>query len=258
MKHLFSCLGLFVSLLSFAQQRDYKNNVTIVRDQWGIPHIYGQKDADVAYGLAWCNAEDDFATMQESLLPAKGLLGKWKGKDGATIDFVVGLIGSRDVVEEMYESHISPEFKAYLAGYCAGVNDYAASHPKEVKVKKAFPINEKDVITTFHYISALITAVPDQLKAVMGGKFDSVAVTFASNAFAFNPLKANDGKTLLTINPHMRFEGWFSWYEAHLVSEEGMNIMGALFHGGTSIFVGHKPRFRVDTYMEQIRYGRHL
>lgn len=238
MKHLFSCLGLFVSLLSFAQQRDYKNNVTIVRDQWGIPHIYGQKDADVAYGLAWCNAEDDFATMQESLLPAKGLLGKWKGKDGATIDFVVGLIGSRDVVEEMYESHISPEFKAYLAGYCAGVNDYAASHPQEVKVKKAFPINEKDVITTFHYISALITAVPDQLKAVMGGKFDSVAVTFASNAFAFNPLKANDGKTLLTINPHMRFEGWFSWYEAHLVSEEGMNIMGALFHGGTSIFVG--------------------
>jgi len=238
MKHLFSCLGLFVSLLSFAQQRDYKNNVTIVRDQWGIPHIYGQKDADVAYGLAWCNAEDDFATMQESLLPAKGLLGKWKGKDGATIDFVVGLIGSRDVVEEMYESHISPEFKAYLAGYCAGVNDYTSSHPKEVKVKKAFPINEKDVITTFHYISALITAVPDQLKAVMGGKFDSVAVTFASNAFAFNPLKANDGKTLLTINPHMRFEGWFSWYEAHLVSEEGMNIMGALFHGGTSIFVG--------------------
>jgi acyl-homoserine-lactone acylase len=222
----------------FSQQRNYKEHVTIVRDEWGIPHIYGQKDADVAYGLAWCNAEDDFATMQESLLPAKGLLAKWKGKDGATIDFVVGLVGSREKVDSLYDSQISPEFKMYLEGYCAGVNDYAATHPKEVKVKKAFPITPKDVIVTFHYISALITAVPDQLKAVMNGKYDSVAVTFASNAFAFNPLKANDGKTLLTVNPHMRFEGWFSWYEAHLVSEEGMDIMGALFHGGTSIFVG--------------------
>lgn len=220
------------------QTRNYKENVEIVRDQWGIPHIYGKTDADVAYGLAWANAEDDFETMQENFLPVKGLMGKWKGKDGAPLDFLVDFLGSNRIAQEKYENEISPEFKKYLEGYCQGVNDYAKQHPNEVKVEGAFPIQPVEVIATYHYLMALITALQDQLKNVMDGKLDSMSVKFASNAFAVNNLKSENGNPILVINPHLRFEGWFSWYEAHLVSEEGMNMMGALFHGGTSIFVG--------------------
>ena len=52
-------------------------NVTIVRDQWGVPHIFGKTDADVAYGLAWANAEDSFALMQELMLIAKGMYARY-------------------------------------------------------------------------------------------------------------------------------------------------------------------------------------
>lgn len=239
MKKIISPLLLLaVSTPFLFSQRNYKEHVTIVRDQWGVPHIYGEKDADVAYGLAWSNAEDDFQTMQESLLPAKAMLGRWKGKEGAVLDYAVQFMGSKELTDKEYEQQISPEFKIYLEGYCAGINDYARLHPKEVKVKQAFPVSPKDVIASFHYIAALITAFHQQLQPAIEGKFDTLGVQFASNAYAVNNLKSESGNSMLVINPHVKLEGLFSWYEAHLVSEEGMNIMGALFHGGTSIFVG--------------------
>lgn len=235
---IIAILFLITSKPIFAQQRNYREHVTIVRDKWGVPHIYGEKDADVAYGLAWANAEDDFQTMQENLLPAKNMLARWKGKEGAALDFVVQFMGSQKIAKEKYEKEISPEFKVYLEGYCKGINDYAAEHPKEVKVKKAFPVTPIDAIATYHYVGALITALQDQLKDAFEGKYDTLAVKFASNAYAVNGRKSDNGNTIIVINPHVKFEGLFSWYEAHLVSEEGMDIIGALFHGGTSVFLG--------------------
>lgn len=235
----FLLLFLFTasSFLCFSQ-RNYAEHTTIIRDSWGVPHIYGDTDADVAYGLAWANAEDDFQTMQETLLPAKGMLARWKGKSGAVMDFVVDFMGSKQLAMKDYEKVTDPKFDAYLKGYCQGINDYALAHPKEVKVKKAFPITPQDVVASFHYLGGLITAFHEQAKGVLEGKYDTIGVKFASNAFAINKMKSQNGNTLLTINPHIQFEGMFSWYEAHLVSNEGMDIMGALFHGGTSIFVG--------------------
>ena len=64
-------------------------NVEIVRDAYGVPHIFGKTDADVAYGLEWCTAEDDFETGQWMLLATKGLLGLHLGVDGAKIDYAV-------------------------------------------------------------------------------------------------------------------------------------------------------------------------
>jgi acyl-homoserine-lactone acylase len=230
--------AFFTFVNSNAQLRNYKEHVTIIRDQWGVPHIYGEKDADVAYGLAWANAEDDFQTIQENLLPAKGMLARWKGKDGAVLDYVVQLMGSHKIATQKYEKEVSPAFKAYLEGYAKGLNDYAAAHPEEVKVKKAFPVTPIDAIATYHYVGALITALQDQLKDAFEGKYDTLAIQFASNAYAVNGRKSENGNSIIVINPHVKFEGLFSWYEAHLVSEEGMNIMGALFHGGSSIFLG--------------------
>lgn len=235
---LFSFFIISIQAPLSSQERNYAEHVKIARDSWGVPHIFGEKDADVAYGLAWANAEDDFNTMQELLLPAKNLLARWKGKDGAALDFVVQFVGSQKIAKAKYESEISAEFKAYLEGYCAGINDYAASHPKEVKVKKAFPATPIDIIASYHYINALITALQDQLKDAIEGQYDTLAVKFGSNAFAINGRKSTNGNTIMVANPHVKFEGLFSWYEAHLVSEEGMNILGALFHGGVSIFVG--------------------
>jgi acyl-homoserine-lactone acylase len=238
------CLAVsFMSLASalhtlHAQPRNYARHVIIARDSWGVPHIFGETDADVAYGLAWANCEDDFKTMQENLLPVKGLSGRWKGKEGAILDFLVQFFGSKKTVQRLYHQHISPEYQKYLEAYCKAINDYARKFPQEVLVRKAFPVTPQDVLAGYHYTSALITGAHEPVRNVLEGKFDSMAVKFGSNAFAINGRKSENGNTILVINPHVPFEGFFSWYECHLASEEGMNIMGATMHGGTSVFLG--------------------
>src|SRR5687768_15441218 len=112
------------------EKRDYASNVTIVRDQWGVPHIYGKTDADAAYGLAWAHAEDDFKTIQETFLAAKQMLGVIKGKEGAVIDFFAHAIGTEKLLEERFKS-FAPDFIKYLAGYVAGLNDFAAAFPEK-------------------------------------------------------------------------------------------------------------------------------
>ena len=106
-----------VILSCFASAQIDTNNIKIVRDQWGVPHIFTQTDEEAAYGLAWAHAEDDFAQIQEPLLIARGLLGSVKGKDGALLDAMSFLVDADQIVTEKYESTFSPKFKKMLSAY---------------------------------------------------------------------------------------------------------------------------------------------
>ncbi|HEX3935109.1 MAG TPA: penicillin acylase family protein, partial [Puia sp.] len=120
-------------------------NITIARDSFGVPHIFAPTDPEVAYGLAWAQAEDDFSTLQLVTMLAKGRLGTALGKKGAAADYTMGLLRCRELVEEQWNT-LSPDFVALLGGYTAGLNAYARAHPEEVKYKKAFPLNEKEYL----------------------------------------------------------------------------------------------------------------
>jgi len=230
---------------TFAQQSSYRwttsinpDDVTIVRDAWGVPHIFGKTDADVAYGLAWANAEDDFFTVQELIVAAKGKSGKMMGKEGAQRDFFIHAIGAAKVVEEKFHE-VPEDFLRYSEGYCQGINAFAAKFPDEVRVKGTFPINPKDAMVAYIFAMSALSGVTGPVGKIVDGQYDGQAYEYGSNAFAFNSRKTADGSSMLCINPHQPVEGPFSWYEAHLVSEEGLNIHGAMFPGGTSIFVGN-------------------
>lgn len=213
--------------------------VTIVRDKWGVPHIFAKTDAEVAYGLAWAHAEDDFKTIQLTLLPVKGLLGKHLGKEGAAIDYVVGLIRAREMAAEHYPKDFSADYQAVLEGYVAGMNAYAQSHPEEVLVKKAFPIRPQDTIAGFILANASFSGIDRALKAILDGSIpDAPDFSKGSNAFAFSSRKTTDGKTYLAINSHQPLEGPVAWYEAHLCSEQGWNILGGLFPGSATVLHG--------------------
>ncbi|CAN5445534.1 acylase [soil metagenome] len=228
---------LFLNLTLPAQTRDYASNVTIARDKWGVPHIYGKTDPDVAYGLAWAHAEDDFKTIEQTVLMSKGMAGLVNGKDGAVTDFFVHAMGIKNLVDAKYETDISESFKRYLDGYAAGMNAYVKAHRKEVRIKKAFPVSGKDIIQGYVLQMVLISATHRSVEKVIKGKYD-LPENMGSNAFAFNRPKTVNGNTMLCVNPHVAFEGLFSWYEAHLKSDEGMDIIGALFPGGVTIFLG--------------------
>ncbi|HMV15793.1 MAG TPA: penicillin acylase family protein [Chitinophagales bacterium] len=215
-------------------------NIKIIRDKFGVPHIYGKTDEEVAYGLAWATAEDDFKSMQENFLTARGRLAEVKGKDGAIMDFVCAVLGARESVEKLYDKSYSPKFKNMLSAYVKACNRYAALHPEKVWIKNAFPVTEKDVVVGYAIGLALMTNVPFSIMKINDGTIENKTLSSpkGSNAFAVNSKKTKDGNTYLGINSHQPLEGPYSWYEAHLHSEEGWNILGGTFPGGVTIFHG--------------------
>ena len=253
---------LFLSISAFAQINPEKIN--ILRDKWGVPHIFAKTDPEVAYGLAYAHAEDDFKTIQLTLLAGKGMLGRLKGKEGASVDYVVELLHCREIVKEKYETDLSEDFKALIEGYVQGLNAYAKNHPKEVLVKKSFPVNTEDYMTTVTLSLSVISGVDGVLGDIFKGKIKTLESFKAagSNAFAISGSKTTDGMPYLNINSHQPLEGPVAWYEAHLCSEQGLNIIGGLFPGSPVVLHGvnenlgwaHTVNYpdRIDVYQLEI------
>jgi acyl-homoserine-lactone acylase len=232
---------LFTCLLAFqlhAQINPAK--IDIIRDSFGVPHIFGKTDPDVAYGLAWAHAEDDFGTIQQSLMAGKSMLAQYQGKKGASIDYIIHLLRIPELVEAKYESDLSPAFKKLLEGYAAGLNAYATAHPKEVLLKKIFPVTPKDMVQYSVLQLCVLSGADKALSSIFGGTVPLLEnyKTAGSNAFAFNSAKTIDGQVYLDINAHQPLEGPVAFYEAHLNSEDGWNIIGANFPGAPCILHG--------------------
>ncbi len=238
-KSLFTFILFLLVARSFAIDIQPKN-IQIIRDHWGVPHIYAKTDEEVAYGLAWATAEDDFKSMQENLLTARCRLAEVKGKDGAIMDYLCAVIGARESVNKLYDQSFSPKFKGMLSAYVKAVNKFAETHPDKVWIKDVFPITEKDVVIGYTIGLALMTNVPFSIMKISDGtlKTDQLTAPKGSNGFAINGNKSIDGNTYLAINSHQPLEGPYSWYEAHVHSDEGWDMLGGTFPGGITIFHG--------------------
>lgn len=218
------------------------DRIDIVRDEFGVPHIFAKTDAEVAYGLAWAHAEDDFETIQIGYLAGNNLLSKHLGNVGLGADFISQFIGSEDLFESKYDSDISSEYKNIVKAYALGLNSYAREHPDQVFVEDLFPVNEKKMMR-YAQLQLFISSNGDKwVSNIIDNKlsydFSKEEQYKGSNTFAFNSTKTKDGSTYLAINTHQPLDGPVSWYEAHLCSEQGTNILGALFAGTPNILIG--------------------
>ena len=240
---LFFSMKNFIFLLllstSFANAQVNPQNIRIARDSFGVPHIFAPTDQEVAYGLAWAHAEDDFPTLQLMILSGKAKLASALGKKGAQADYVVNLLRCRQLVEDQW-SLLSPDFIKLVNGYVQGINAYAKAHPKEIKYKNAFPVNDREYLTASIFSLSIFCGVEKTLPKILGGKVETIPgfSSEGSNAFAFHPSKTNTGEAFLAINAHQPVEGPVAFYEAHLQSEEGWNMLGGLFPGACLIFHG--------------------
>ena len=224
----------------------------IVRDEFGVPHIYGHTDADTAYGLAFAHAEDDFTTLQDVFAMTRGRLGVLRGFKGSLVDYAGHLIGARTTAENVYPQ-MPEDVRAMIDGYAAGLNRYAASHPDEVKLDNLFPVSGEDVVAGFVLRAPFFFGLDDVIGALVEGKElphgtatpmpatpigDDPAMN-GSNAFAIAPKRMADGKTWLISNAHQPYEGDVAWYEAVVHSDQGLDMAGATFPGAPFIFLGH-------------------
>ena len=217
-------------------------DIEIIRDSYGVPHIYGKTDADTAYGLAWAHAEDNFYTIQKAYLAGNGIISRLNGKKGIGADFVAQFIQSAETVDRLYHT-LSNEFKAIMSGYAAGLNSYAKHHSDEVLIPSLFPVTPKKMLI-YSQLQLFASNQGDKIvEAIYKNRVDQYEKPIqedihGSNLIALSSLKTKINESFLTINTHQPLEGPTSWYEAHLVSEEGTNIIGATFPGAPCILTG--------------------
>lgn len=241
--------------LSAYQDLGDNYDVRILRDTWGVPHIFGVTDADTAFGLAYAHAEDDFATLQLTLLAARGQLGTVFGMDGAPNDYMVQLLRIQEQIDAGYDS-ISPDMQAILEAYADGMNLYAALHEDEV-YPGLFPMDGKDMVAAAVHKTPLFFGLDGALGELFAAERQNTTSPrpdqtwlpyqpgapnpyFAgSNTFAIAPSRTDDGSTYLLVNAHQPYEGALTFYEAHIHSEEGWDAVGGLIPGMPTIAHGH-------------------
>jgi acyl-homoserine-lactone acylase len=234
----------------------------IIRSEFGVPHIYGRTDADVAYGVAVAHAQDDFFTLQDVVAMSRGRYGAIAGEEGAKIDFAYHLVDARGTARREYH-RLPADTRALFEAYAAGLNEYAAAHPGEVKLARLFPVNGEDVAAGFalrqpfffgldSVIGPLVEGTP--LRPEGGPPIPQAGTTPAalapialgedgalagSNAFAIAPAKSGDGVTRLVSNSHQPWRGGVAWYELVVESGQGWHFAGANFPGSPFPFLGH-------------------
>ncbi len=233
-------LFLFFTFNSIAQAIN-TNNIEIIRDGFGVPHIYTKTDAELGYGLAWVHSEDDFKTIQEAYLAGNSLLSKHIGLRGAPVDFLSQLIRSDEIIDSLY-STIDKKFIEVVQGYAQGINRYAELNPKEVLVKKLFPITPKKMLK-YSFLQLFISSEGDRaVRSIFENNFKSLTFQrrneLGSNLFSFSTNKTKNGETYMAVNTHQPLDGPTSWYEVHLESEEGTSIIGATFAGAPCVLTG--------------------
>ena len=198
---------------------------TIERDALGVPHIFGETDADMAYGLAWAQSEDGWEILEETLPYYRGNAASFFGRDAAVTDYLIQWLGFWEVIDRDYDTLLKPETREYLDAFAAGFNDFAAQHPKRVNLD-VLPVTPQDVIAAHMFRHPLfygfekplteLRAETRQQEVSPAPQLPNTAITLGSNATAVAPSRSRDGSTLLMINSHQPLTGPVSWYEVHL------------------------------------------
>ena len=225
----------------------------IIRDQWGVPHIFGKADADASFGFGYAHAEDDWKHIQESLMGARGMSAQYKGKDSAPQDYLYDLFKVREAVEAKYLTHLKPETRAIIKAYADAINLYAVDNPDDV-APAILPITEHDIVAGYTWMTPFFFRLDGKLEELFTAdnkpavspwqqqsSLNLPEAVRGSNGFAIAPSRSTDGHTRLVVNSHQPMNGLYAWYEAHMVSEEGLNLAGAGFPGTPILAQGVTP-----------------
>lgn len=226
------------------QWQQQANRVTIIRDNWGIAHIYGKTDADAVFGLLYAQCEDDFKRVELNYIEKLGRMAEIKGEAALYNDLYIRLlIDSADAVKDY--NNAPQWFKRLLNAYADGINYYLLKNPQVQplllkRFKPWFPLLWTDgsigAINTADITVGDVKAFYENPQPVANTAPAFVKETAdGSNGFAFAPSVTEKGQAILYINPHTSF---YFRPEIHINSEEGLNSYGAVTWGQFFIYQG--------------------
>ncbi len=213
-------------------------DVRIRRDDFGVPHVLGKTDADAAYGLGFAQCEDDFVTVQDSIMTARGHQAMLKGAEGVPSDTLFALMDIKGALDAGYDTDLSPHLRGVLEGYAAGVNRYVALHPEKAAPGFA-PVTGRDLAAFVIFRGPSFYGLDGVFIQAATGKLPLKKEEIGSNAVAVAPSRSSDGHTRLLFNSHQPWTGPLTWYEAVVESGEGWHVAGGFFPANPFLLGGH-------------------
>ena len=267
------CNSLLAQSITSAEMNrwnDQAKKVSIIRDNWGIPHVYGKSDADAVFGLLYAQCEDDFKRVEMNYVEKLGRLSEVTGEKDLYNDLLIRMIiDSTDAIKD-YEK--SPAWlKSLLQAYADGINYYLYKHPETrpallTRFQPWYPLLWTDgSIGAIDVADVTVTELRNfysgepAITARINTKDDYDRFPDGSNGFALAPSKTASGNSILYINPHTTF---YFRPEVAVQSEEGLHAYGAVTWGQFFIYQGfnehcgwmHTSSYSdvADTYLEKI------
>jgi acyl-homoserine-lactone acylase len=255
-------IAFFLLLFSFVSQctsqkedeinrwKDRAARVTIIRDEFGVPHIYGKTDADAVFGMLYAQCEDDFKRVERNYAWAIGRLAEAEGEDQLYSDLRANLFMTKEEAVAQYEA--SPVWlKKLCDAFADGVNYYLYTHPtvKPALLTRFEPwmpmyFSEGSIGGDIESISVqkiqeLYDSLEPSKQAFLSPIDPVLEEPQGSNGFAISGKLTKSGNAMLLINPHTSF---FFRGEVHVVSEEGLNAYGAVTWGQFFIYQGFNEK----------------
>lgn len=232
--------------------QDQAANVEIIRDDFGVPHIYGKTDADAVFGLLYAQCEDDFNRVEQNYIWAIGRLAEVEGEEALYSDLRARLYMTKEEAIANYDK--SPDWlKKLCDAFADGINYYLYIHP-DVKPRLLTHFEPwMPMYFSEGSIGGDIEGISTQkIRAFYGNQLSSKRNTFndvrepipvnepaGSNGFAIAGQHTRSGDAMLLINPHTSF---FFRGEVHVVSEEGLNAYGAVTWGQFFVYQGFNEK----------------
>jgi acyl-homoserine-lactone acylase len=234
--------------------RDLARSVTIYRDTYGVPHIYAKTDAAVVFGLMYAQAEDNFWQLETDLIRIIGRSAELDGTRGIAGDLLVRAYESEKRAQEDY-ARATPQLRALCDAFAGGLNYFLATHP-DVKPRLITRFEPWFILAEDRRGPAGTSITQEERQRAfpgLAGAVETGDLRFpgdlpatqdtdeGSNMWAVSPGRTTTRHAMLLINPHVGFFGGGQRYEAHLHSDEGLNVSGFAILGTPYIRSGHNP-----------------
>jgi acyl-homoserine lactone acylase PvdQ len=240
------------TLSEIERWQQHASNSEIIRDDFGVPHIYGKTDADAVFGLLYAQCEDDFNRVEQNYILATGRLAEVEGENALFSDLRAKLYMTQKEAEANFDK--SPAWlKELCIAFADGINYYLSKHP-EVKPKlltrfepwMPMYFSEGSIGGDLEKVSLKrLGEFYDKTNATkLGGNLTGSILLKdneprGSNGFAISGKLTQSGNAMLLINPHTSF---FFRGEVHVVSEQGLNAYGAVTWGQFFVYQGFNEK----------------
>ena len=201
-------------------------NVEILWDNYGVAHVYAKDVEGMFFGYGYAQMQSHGDLVLKLYGESRGRGAEYWGDKYLDLDKWVNTNKVPERGLEWYKKQ-TPEFRRYLDAFAEGMNEYASRHPDKLNEerKRVLPITGADAVIHFHRIvhfsylssAARVTSAATGRPAALGG--------VGSNAWAIAPKKSASGNTMMIMNPHLPWQDWYTYYEAHL-NAPGINLYG--------------------------------